>query len=345
MKNQHPFKSKNAELAFAISLALGISVAPELAQAAPVKPSCPTSTKWSYLGAYSPSTGKPNGMTDSSALIPGDLISRTLKLLPEGKNIISNPVTKALIATDAGANLYIAKTTSIKVAFVTEGAGYSNALAFFKYDATNYSTPCILNERIILPNSSAPPLSFGNTVDLGYFNKGDVIGFTVIANGWDATAKVVKPTKPDTGIFRSVMGLNPETNGNNAHTVLLSSPEDKLLILGFEDLNRQSNKFNDSSYTTDNDFNDVIIAIIPTYYDDIDTTKVPDVDTGVVTPTPTPTPTPIPTPTPEPTPEPTPTPGVTKPLGMEGRMSWREKVDTKTTDQNQGNNQESVPQH
>ena len=39
------------------------------------------------------------------------------------------------------------------------------------------------------------------------------------------------------------MGLNPEKPGKdnlNAHTVLLSKPEDGLLVLAFEDMNRTS---------------------------------------------------------------------------------------------------------
>jgi Domain of unknown function (DUF4114) len=300
MKNHHLSKPKTA-LAIGIALSLGAMATTNTAQAA-AKPSCPAGTKWSYLTGYSSSDGKPTGMTDSSSLLPSDLLTRILKLLPEGKDITTNSVTNALIANDQAANVYVTKSTNIKIAFVTEGAGYSNALGYFKYDATNYATPCALNEKIIFPNASTPPMSSGNTVDLGTFNAGDVIGFTIVANGWQSG--VVNPNKASTGIFRSVMAMNPETNGKNAHTVLLSSPTDSLLVLGFEDLNRQSSSYNDYGYGTDNDFNDVIIAIIATDFTAINTSNIPQVDNGVVTNTTT-----------------------SKPLGISGRMNWREKAD------------------
>jgi LruC domain-containing protein len=65
------------------------------------------------------------------------------------------------------------------------------------------------------------------------------------------------------------MGLNPETPGVdqlNAHAVLLSKPEDGLLVLGFEDINRQIGG--------DHDFNDVLIAIQVTPFTAVERSQV-----------------------------------------------------------------------
>lgn len=94
---------------------------------------------------------------------------------------------------------------------------------------------------------------------------------------------IVDPNKAASKIFRTIKRFNPEpVNASNlqAHTILFSYPEKELLVLAFEDLNRQSGTLNDYNYTSDNDFNDVIIAIHVSPFPAVDCAKcnllVPD---------------------------------------------------------------------
>ncbi|SJM91315.1 hypothetical protein CRENPOLYSF2_2180001 [Crenothrix polyspora] len=141
-------------------------------------------------------------------------------------------------------------------------------------------------DTIIFPNFSDNVLQFGKTVDLGNFVAGDAIGFTIVANGWvpyvaatrgvSASGGIVDPNKAVSKIFRTIKRFNPEpadTNNLQAHTILFAYPEEELMVLAFEDLNRQSGSLNDYGYTSDNDFNDVVIAIHVTPFSAVDCTN------------------------------------------------------------------------
>jgi LruC domain-containing protein len=111
-------------------------------------------------------------------------------------------------------------------------------------------------------------MRYGDTVKLGKFKAGTAVGFAVLANAW--TGSAVNPNHPTNQIYTTLKALNPErptaADPNlNAHTVLLSSPEDGLLVLGFEDLNRAGG---------DHDFNDALIAIKVTPFSAIDRGQV-----------------------------------------------------------------------
>ncbi|MEQ1637794.1 MAG: DUF4114 domain-containing protein [Methylococcales bacterium] len=281
-------------------------------------------TNWIYLNGstgYDHANGKPNGMTDKSAAMPSNLLQTVIGRLPEGQDIKNNPTAKAQVANDAGANLVLKAPANIKVSYVSEGAGYENSVGFFKFTKDTFSSvnksTVMTTEKIIFPNFSSNVLQFGKTVDLGNFVANDAIGFTIIGNGWqtvDSKGKVSKKgmvdtNKANTKIFRTIKRFNPETvNASDwpSHTLLFSYPEKQLMVLAFEDLNREKNTNNDFSYTSDNDFNDVIIAIHVDPWSAVDCTNC-----NVLVPTPTPAPTATPTPAPSATPTPTPPPTAT----------------------------------
>jgi len=315
MNNQHAVPIKANRLAQAVTLALGFAILPTLSQA----------RDWNVLGTYNSSDGRPNGMSQSTAQIPSDIITRVNRLLgSEGKNISSNPETRALLTDDLGGNLFLTKNANIKVVFLNEGAGYQNSVGFFKFNKADLPIPTIRDEKIIFANSSTPPLSFGDTVNLGNFSAGDAIGFTVVANGWSSSLAKVRPDRPASVIFRTVKGLNPETNPDKkAHTVLLSNPDNELLVLAMEDLNRENRTLNDFGYTSDDDFNDIIMAILVEPFDALDSDHIVDVDTGTTSENPT---------------DPDgggagTTPLITggdagaggRPIGVSGRQSWHEQ--------------------
>jgi len=224
---------------------------------------------WQYLDSYD-AQGVPKTLLDLSSALPASLLADIRKRLPEYKDIRTND--PKLITDDLGANIVLLEDAEITVAFIDEGAGYRNGVGFFTYDPGNKPQAVTeLNTKIMFPNFSLPSLGgmkYGDAVALGKFKAGTALGFTIVSNGW--TGSVVNPNQPSAMIFTTLKALNPEkpTDADpnlNAHTVLLSKPEDGLLVLGFEDLNRGGG---------DHDFNDVLIAIKVTPFSAIDRTKV-----------------------------------------------------------------------
>lgn len=276
----------------ALCLGLGLALSSLSAQA----------TNWQYLGGstgYNQATGQPNNMTDKSSVLPSNLFATVLNRLPEGQPIGNNPTALAQLTNDEGANIFLKAPANIKVSYVNEGAGYQNSVGFFKFNTADLTTLKLSNvtDTIMFPNFSDPVLQFGNTVDLGNFNANDAIGFTIIANGWlpytaakpalydrrgrlktqatQASGGIVDPNKDVSKIFRTIKRFNPESTSNNlqAHTILFAYPEKELIVLAFEDLNRQSASFNDYGYASDNDFNDVVIAMHVTPFSAVDCTN------------------------------------------------------------------------
>jgi len=221
---------------------------------------------WQYFDGYN-ANGVPNTLVDLSAELPANLLNDIYQRLPESRDIRKND--PRLITDDLGANIHLLEDAEISVAFVYEGAGYRNSVGFFSYDAGNKpQSTSALNTKILFPNFSLPLLKFGDAVELGKFKAGTGVGFTIVADGWKGSG--VNPNQSPSTIFQTLKGLNPEPAGTsnlNAHTVLLSKPEDELLVLGFEDINRTWG-------SCDHDFNDVLIAIKVTPFSAIDRSQM-----------------------------------------------------------------------
>jgi hypothetical protein len=157
------------------------------------------------------------------------------------------------------------------VSFYSEGAGLRNSLGYFVYPdgAPPSSVPLATRQsNIIFANSSAQnsggTLVQGNRFQLGSgtteasktFSAGSRIGFYLIADGCNATtgctASNLNYTKPT---YYTVDALNPEsTQAKKRHALIVQHADANRMVLGFEDLNRDSSG-------TDNDFNDVVFTI------------------------------------------------------------------------------------
>ena len=229
-------------------------------------------TTWQYVDTYD-ERGVPSTLVDLSAKLPSSLLGDIRKRLPERLDIQEND--PKLIIDDPGANVVLLEDAEITVVFLDEGAGYRNSVGFFTYDPGNKpKTPGELKTKILFPNFSLPPqgaMRYGDGVKLGKFKAGSAVGFTIVGDGWNG--KAVNPNQSANAIFTSLKDLNPEkptaaVPNLNAHTVLLSKPEDGLLLLRVEDMNRSAEG------ESDNDFNDVVIAIQVTPFSAVDRSKV-----------------------------------------------------------------------
>lgn len=238
---------------------------------------------WTYLGTNGASgkpydangkpyatfkaNGVPNTLTNMmNPLIKAELLLKIALRLPEGQGIGTNSSALATLTDDQGANLFLTKPARVKVSYITEGAGYRNSLGFFKFTTAALATvPKPTNDKIMFPDFSSDIITYGDTVDLGTFAAGDAIGFTIAANGWQKTPSPgkVNASQPDSMIYRTISRFNPEPDLNNqrAHTILFKYDQRQMLILGMEDLNRTNCTPRIASCASDDDFNDVILAV------------------------------------------------------------------------------------
>jgi LruC domain-containing protein len=240
---------------------------------------------WIHLGPYNPSSGVPLNMTDFKTANPAAsigldaLTALVYDKLPEGVDIRKNNAD--LITDDLGANLYFAEDAEVSVTFLHEGAGFLNSVGYFTFDPRNppkTSANVLGSHKIMFPNFSASGsgggMNVGNTVKLGKYKAGTALGFSLLANAWSGGK--VNPNQPASDIFYTLKGLNPEKPGKdnlNAHTVLLAKPDDKVLALGFEDINRQG-KSAQNFKACDHDFNDVVMVINVVPFKALDRTHV-----------------------------------------------------------------------
>ncbi|OIP81649.1 MAG: hypothetical protein AUK44_09555 [Porphyromonadaceae bacterium CG2_30_38_12] len=215
-------------------------------------------------------------------LVENDFLADVNASLPESvKLTASHP---EYLTTGLQSGLVLIDSAEVWVTFVHEGAGYLNALGFYTYPTAKVPTTVseITDPTIIFPNVSytgkGGSLTSGNKVQLLYLNpktnkyttifpKGITIAWFLKANGFKSgTVKTTSTT------FYSDSKLNPEaTPEKRIHNVLLKDNARKLLVLGFEDLNRDG--------SSDEDFNDAVFyataspytAVLTDVYQKIDT--------------------------------------------------------------------------
>jgi LruC domain-containing protein len=243
-------------------------------------------TNYSYPSPYTSSTtavvntttypfklGRPAYLEKEGDQISASLLSFVNASLPEG-----SPLTRThpeYLSNTAVPNLNITETADVWITFVSEGAGLLNSLGYYTYKTgfppTN--TYDIDDVTIIFPNTSlvgsAGGLNSGDKVKLGRFTAGTSIGFVLLQNAWSTTRGVITNTVK----FYSDARLNPETTSETRkHSVTLYDDVNKLFLVGFEDLNRQTE--------SDNDFNDLVFYASSNPVTAISNNGVPAVDKG-----------------------------------------------------------------
>ena len=246
MNYRHPLATSAA------ALALSVVAQPSLA------------LTWKYFDTTGyTANGVPNTLVSES--LPATLLTNIYTRLPEGLDINQNKDEKKLLTDNLGANIHLLEDSEITVIALGGKTDYANSVGFFTYPTANVPTATSgLNTQILFPNF--PAMIPGQAVKLGKFKAGTSMGFVIVSNGWKQG--VVNPDQPATAIFNTIRELNPETPSNdgnshlNAHTILLSSAGDNLLVMGFEDAYRHpSNQDKTKPLRSDDDFNDVLIAI------------------------------------------------------------------------------------
>ncbi|MFY0673444.1 MAG: LruC domain-containing protein [Bacteroidia bacterium] len=211
-------------------------------------------SKFKFLGTWN-NKGVPSYKLPTRDIIPQSFLNDVNSSLPERRPVPT--YSPEYLSTGVETNTIITKTADVWVTFVHEGAGYKNVLGYYTYhkDSVPSSTSDIDDLNIIFPNTSyngsGGGLVSGDKVHIGRFNPGTVIGWFLISNGYNSSTNSVTTGRQ---IVFSNKNLNPESDPNKRqHNVMLYDETRDVVVLGFEDLNRQSG--------SDDDFNDAIFYV------------------------------------------------------------------------------------
>jgi hypothetical protein len=208
-----------------------------------------TATTYQTLGAFD-NSGKPLTM-DTPDVVSDTMLNYIHTTLPEHVNLATS--RPDLLSSTAIGDITITQKSEIDITFVSQGTGYTDAIAFYTYPTNSppASATDIKSITYIFPNAgNNTTLKPGDKVNIGTFDVGTSVGFVLLQNAWNATTKTLDNSVVH---FCSNDVLNPEVAANlKKHAVLLNyAPEHKTLI-GFEDIDR-------TLPLCDNDFNDVVI--------------------------------------------------------------------------------------
>ncbi len=224
---------------------------------------------FSYMGIYN-SSGVPNYLI-ASDVIEQNLLDDINASLPEQKKVPD--VHPEYIAGNTETNIVLVKKADVWVTFVHEGAGYRNSLGYYTYKVGNEPKTRAEIEAltVVYPNlsfsGSGGGLKSGNKVYLGQFEANTVISWFLVADGWNG-----RVVTDGLGLFYSQTELNPEkTTALKNHMVLLWDKARNILLMGFEDINRERSG-------CDNDFNDAVYYATANPVDAIKKTDVKEIE-------------------------------------------------------------------
>lgn len=225
---------------------------------------------YKFLGGYN-SQGVPDYLEPENDPITADFLDDINNTLPERVRLDNSHPEYFFDVYDH--NLRLVETCDVWVTFITEGAGYKNVLGFYTYQTGDEpQTPEDIDTiSIIFPNGSLQGsgggLQSGNKVYLGRYNANTTISWALIADGW-----VNGQVTDGRWTVYSNKNLNPAPDPSlKQQTVLLYDPGRERLLLGVEDIRRNSSG-------CDHDFNDAIFFVTANPVQAIDVTDLPIVD-------------------------------------------------------------------
>lgn len=195
-------------------------------------------------------SGRPSEMAADREVCSSLLTSLYELALPEYQNAaqahpeyFSNPSVPN--------HILLEEDSDVSITFITEGAGYRNALGYYYYDAANPpSSVDDLTKIIIFANASAVgsggELVPGNTMQLlGSFTKNTVIGFFLIADAWNG-----ERVTNGSGTIYTEPDFNP---GKSKQSLIFHDQECASTVVCFEDIV--------TAWGGDLDYNDAIFQV------------------------------------------------------------------------------------
>ncbi|WP_431126005.1 LruC domain-containing protein [Flagellimonas flava] len=218
---------------------------------------------YTFLGEFD-NQGVPGDM-ELPDVIQQNLLDDINASLPEYSRVpIANP---QFLANTSETSMVLTDLADVWVTFVSEGAGYRNALGYYSYPVGDAPATVddITAHHIIFPNvsmvGSSGGLVPGDRVYLGRFQPNTVISWFVVANGWTGSG-----VGDGNGIYYSEPSFNPENTNLNTHMVQLYDSARGINFLAFEDLRRDQG--------SDDDFNDAVFYARANPVESIELTNV-----------------------------------------------------------------------
>lgn len=227
--------------------------------------------------------GYPDYLESEPDIIDNELLEIVDASLPEGSPL---PLTHPqYLSENAEPNLVLVEDAEVWVTFVHEGAGWKNSIGYYTYP--NNQPPGSINDisdlTLIFPNFSLRG-SGGNHLpgdkvqllyldpESGMFNPvfpaGTSVRWFLVANGFRSADNI-----SGTYTHFSNSHLNIESDPElQRHNVMLLDEEREILMVGFEDIRRDSP-------SCDQDFNDAVFYTTVSPYTAIMTESYAPVDT------------------------------------------------------------------
>ncbi len=224
---------------------------------------------YKFLGEWD-KKGVPDYREHPRDKIKKDFLEDINTSLPENKTILdSHP---EYLANGNETDLRLRENCDVWVTFVHEGSGWSNGLGFYTYDFDSPPTSVsdINSVTIIFPDvslkHSGGGLKSGDKVHLGSFSGNTGIGWVLIVNGWNGNTVGNGEYK-----LYSKPNFNPESDPDlRQHNVLLNDQERGVILLGFEDVQRDGD--------CDQDFNDAVFYVTTNPVSAVETTNLSSLD-------------------------------------------------------------------
>ena len=225
-----------------------------------------------YAAKYN-TAGVPENLEPKLDYISAKLLEYINASLPEGMPVPTYHPT--YLADGKKTTLDVVETADVWLTFVHEGAGWRNSIGYYVYPTNEppKSMADIEKVTVLFPNASmvgsGGGLKSGNKVKIGRFEAGFSIGLVLFGNGWNGQ----RVEGYHYAVFAD-KNLNPEQDRNlKQHNVLLWDEENKLFLLGFEDIRRDNIPFG-----SDQDFNDAILFVTSNPVRAISTENISPID-------------------------------------------------------------------
>ena len=175
------------------------------------------------------------------------LYPRIKDLLPE--YLHNDSIQSVLFADSVQKNIVLTRDTEVYLSFISGGAMLKNTFGWYSY--TSFEVPLNPNNvewHILFPHASNEILASGDRLQLGdqKFKKGTIIGFFLIADGWQNGA-----INYDNTTMFSTSSWNVDQRQQHVLFIEKSCGD---IVLSFEDVSVTNNG-------CDHDFNDIIFTV------------------------------------------------------------------------------------
>ena len=231
----------------------------------------PISGNYYYMGTFNLGSwrGLPHYLEPEGDVLSQEFLDNVNASLPEDKPVPTN--NPEYLTTGNELDVVVVERSDIWVTFVTEGAGYRNALGYYVFDTGN--PPATASEIdsifVVIPNASfsgsGGELSSGDKIKLGTFEAGKTISWVLFQNAWNGSGVNVNATKFYSRIDFNTSEVNPN---KRQHTVQLADFGNQRLLNGFEDLPRSWGQ-------SDDDFNDFVFYVSANPWEAIEIGEIP----------------------------------------------------------------------